>query len=88
MGKRDTNLRMTYFGHNEDVVDFCLKSPIGQQSEKGIDSSSKGRYILFWGMITRSGVGLCIDRPTWGEYALLPEMYESLLPSGGNVGLQ
>jgi hypothetical protein len=81
MGRgNDTNLRMTYFWCNKDAVDFCLKSPIGQQNEKGINADSKGRYILFWGVITKSGVGLSINRPSWGEYAMLPEMYESLLP--------
>lgn len=88
MGKSsDTNLRMTYFWHSDDVVDFCLKAPIGQQNEKGINLDAKGRYILFWGVITKNGVGLCINRPKWGEYALLPGMYESLLPfsNGSNI---
>jgi len=80
MGQVDTvHLRMTYFECNPRVKDFCLKATIAEQREKGIDNDLKNRFILIWGKITESGIGLCINRPKWGEYALLPEKYEKLL---------
>ncbi|WP_305821603.1 hypothetical protein [Massilia brevitalea] len=80
MGKSDQNLRMTYFACHANVHDFCMKATIAEQSEKGIDENVVRRFILIWGVVTESGIGLCINRPKWGEYALLPAQYERLLP--------
>jgi hypothetical protein len=75
---RPKNLRMTWLECHKDVKDFCLKDPIAAQTQKGISDDSKGRYVLFWGCITVSGIGLCVSSLKWGEYALLPETYETL----------
>ncbi|QBE64270.1 hypothetical protein [Pseudoduganella lutea] len=81
MGANDVvHLRMTYFKCNPKVKDFCLKATIAEQREKGIDDEVRHRYVLIWGAVTASGIGLCINRPKWGEYALLPQKYEPLLP--------
>jgi hypothetical protein len=80
MGKSDQNLRMTYFACHANVHDFCLKATISEQREKGIDDDVVQRFVLIWGVVTESGIGLCINRPKWGEYALLPTQYERLLP--------
>lgn len=80
MGKSDQNLRMTYFACHAEVRDFCLKATIAEQREKGIDDGVVQRIVLIWGTVTESGIGLCINRPKWGEFALLPEQYERLLP--------
>ncbi len=76
---KPTNRRMTELQAGPKVKDFTLKAPAFEQEEKGIGDDSVGRIVLFWGEITVSGIGLCIDRPGWGEYALLPEKYEHLL---------
>lgn len=77
---KPTNLRMTWFEHHKLVKDFCLKDADATQLSKGINDDSAGRVIMFWGTITESGIGLCINRPGWGEYALLPRKYNGLLP--------
>jgi hypothetical protein len=76
---KPANLRMTRLACHSTVKDFYLKSIDSEQIEKGINDKSTGRIILLWGKITRNGIGLCIERPTWGEYALLPKKYEHLL---------
>lgn len=76
---KPTNLRMTRLICNTEVKDFYLKAVDSEQSEKGINDNTKGRIILFWGEISWNGIGLCVSRPKWGEYALLPEKYNNLL---------
>lgn len=75
---KPTNTRMTQLQSGRAIHDFYLKAPAWEQEEKGIDDDSVGRIVLFWGLVTKSGIGLCIDRPGWGEYALLPKKYEYL----------
>ena len=77
---KPTNTRMTWLKHHPDVKDFCLKDVDWVQRDRGIDDQSKGRTVVIWGKVTESGIGLCINRPGWGGYALLPEKYDSLLP--------
>ena len=82
MGKKPTNTRMTWLRFhkkNGDWKDFCLKAVDSEQTRKGIGDGAVGRYILFWGKITESGMGLCVNEPKWGEYALLPDQYNKLL---------
>lgn len=76
---KPTNLRMTWFAHHPDVKDFCLKDVDATQLSKGINDESVGRIVLLWGKVTESGIGLCVNRPSWGEYALLPIKYNKLL---------
>lgn len=78
---KPSNLRMTKLRCSGAVKDFYLKAIDAEQTEKGITDLSIGRVVLFWGKITWNGIGLCIERPAWGEYALLPQKYESLLKS-------
>lgn len=73
------HLRMTELRCNGAVKDFYLKDIDANQTLKGISDSSVGRIVLFWGRITESGIGLCVARPGWGEYALLPQKYNELL---------
>lgn len=76
---KPTNLRMTRLRCSRNVQDFYLKAVSSDQTEKGIGDDSKGRIVLFWGKITWNGIGLCVERPGWGEYCLLPKKYEALL---------
>lgn len=78
-GSTSTNLRMTKLRCNNYIKDFYLKATDLTQTEKGINDQSTGRIVLFWGKISENGMGLCIHRPKWGEFALLPEKYNSLL---------
>jgi hypothetical protein len=70
---------MTALKCHPSVKDFYLKDIDGAQAEKGISDNSIGRVVLMWGAITENGIGLCIARPGWGEYALLPAKYNQLL---------
>lgn len=76
---KPTNLRMTDIKCNVKVKDFYLKARAAQQEEKGIGDESGGRIVLFWGKISASGIGLCVEKLKWGEYALLPEKYNKFL---------
>lgn len=78
-GKTPRNIRMTWFEHNDCVKDFCLKDHDYNQQEKGINNDAVGRIVLMWGIVTPSGLGLCIENLKWGEYALLPMEYNNLL---------
>ncbi|MFQ6333866.1 hypothetical protein [Methylophilus sp. 3sh_L] len=76
---KPTNLRMTELKSGKAIKDFYLKAVDSSQAEKGINDKSIGRIVLFWGKITWNGIGLCIERPAWGEFSLLPVQYERLL---------
>lgn len=76
---KPSNLRMTALRCHESVKDFYLKDLDSSQSKKGISDASVGRIVIFWGRITVNGIGLCVERPGWGEYALLPAKYDALL---------
>lgn len=78
-GSKPTNIRMTGLKCHSSVKDFYLKDTDGAQAGKGISDNSIGRIVLLWGAITKNGKGLCIERPGWGEYALLPAKYSKLL---------
>lgn len=71
---------MTSLECHKDIKDFYLKSTDASQQAKGINDDTRGRYVIFWGTIEENGIGLCVNRPTWGEFALLPQQYERLLP--------
>jgi hypothetical protein len=62
---------MTELRCHKNIKDFYLKAIDSEQTEKGIGDQSKERIVLFWGKITWSGIGLCIERPKWGEYVLV-----------------
>ncbi len=79
LNPKPTNIRMTALKSHPLVKDFYLKDTDGAQAEKGISDNSIGRVVLMWGAITKNGIGLCIARPGWGEYALLPAKYNNLL---------
>lgn len=48
---------------------------------KRIHSSSIGRVLLFYGIVTEKGEGVprCMTQ-SWGQYSLLPSQYEKYLP--------
>jgi hypothetical protein len=76
---KPNGIRMTRLKYlTGQFKDFYLKDTHKNQQEKGISDASTGRIVLFWGKITENGIGLCISRPGWGEYALLPEKYNYL----------
>ena len=80
--KRPSNMRMTYLINNfqgEGVADFCIKMPHEKQERHGIGDDSIGRIVIMYGVVKSNGVGLCFSGLGWGEFALLPEKYESLL---------
>ena len=76
---KPSNLRMTELFASGAVKDFYLKDVDSIQTEKGISDTSVNRIVLIWGVVTWNGIGLCINRPKWGEYALLPSKYDALL---------
>lgn len=80
-GPNPWNIRQTFlrFPNGYGFKDFCLKVTDQASKEHGIDDDSKGRIVLAYGKVTKSGRGLCIENLGWGELALLPAKYEHLL---------
>lgn len=80
-GKTDNNIRVTFFDYkrNSDCPDICLKATNKDSREHDINDSSVGRFILMYGSIVKSGIGLCLENLGWGEYAILPMEYNYLL---------
>lgn len=79
-GKTPQNIRMTKLEYsNPNFADFYLKVTDERQKGKGIDDNSTGRVVLMYGKVNQSGAGLCIENIGWGEFALLPQQYESLI---------
>jgi hypothetical protein len=76
---KPTNIRMTELFCHGNVKDFYLKDVDQVVQEKGIHDDTKGRIVIMYGKITPNGIGLCIQKIGWGEYALLPEKYNNLL---------
>tara|TARA_R110001599_G_scaffold64023_3_gene178909 strand:- start:527580 stop:528494 length:915 start_codon:yes stop_codon:yes gene_type:complete len=81
MGKTPNNIRQTFFEYpkNYKCPDFCLKVTDQESQEHGIDDESKGKIVLMYGKVIESGVGLCLARLGWGEFAVLPDKYIPLL---------
>jgi hypothetical protein len=80
-GRTSQNIRQTMieYSRNNEYVDFCLKATDSSSQEHGIDDDSEGKVIIIYGVVSISGIGLCIENVGWGEFAVLPEKYESLL---------
>jgi hypothetical protein len=80
-GKTPKNIRQTMleYTRNTDCADFCLKASDENSQERGVDNGSEGKIVLMYGRVTVSGVGLCIERLGWGEFAVLPQQYAHLL---------
>ena len=81
MGKTPANVRMTWLECGRHIKDLCIKTIDRTATRKGIaeGKGSQGRIIIVYGKIVGSGIGLAIDQPCWGEYALLPEKYNGYL---------
>lgn len=79
--QRPDNIRMTYLKNNQSgAQDFCLKLKDKYQKSHGITDSSVGRILVVYGKVSDNGTGLCFKGLGWGEFALLPQKYENLLP--------
>lgn len=81
MGKTPKNIRQTFFIYpkRQNCPDFCLKTTDELSQEHGINDDSNGRYVLMYGPVVQSGVGLCLKDVGWGEFTVLPEKYDYLL---------
>lgn len=78
-GSHDGSTRMTQLACNSAVKDFYLKLPNGFCRDKGITDKSSGRIVMFYGAISKSGIGLAATGLAWGEVALVPAKYNTLL---------
>lgn len=78
-GSHDASKRMTILQSGSGVVDFKLKLANGFCRDKGITDSSNGRIVMFYGTITKNGIGLAAENLAWGEIALLPVKYNEIL---------
>ena len=79
--KRDNNIRMTFlsFKKGGGYADFCIKEEHSLQAKHKINDNSVGRYVIFYGKIEESGVGLCVTDLSYGELSLLPKKYNTIV---------
>ena len=80
-GPTPQNIRQTMLEYKQigEYKDFCLKATDASSQEHGIDDDSKGKMVIMYGVVTVSGIGLCIENVGWGEFAVLSKKYEDLL---------
>jgi len=82
-GPTPQNIRQTMFEYPPgEYVDFCLKAIDLNSREHGIDDNSKGKVVIMYGTVTKSGIGLCIEGIGWGEFSVLADKYIDLLNKG------
>ncbi len=79
LNPKQHNINMIKLECHEDIVDFHFKPTIAEAEAKGITLETQDKIVLMYGKIVDSGVGLGISKLGWGDFALLPEKYESLL---------
>lgn len=75
----DHHLLMIEVDSASEVPDFNLKVRKDVADQHGLSGDSVGRYVLFYGVISENGIGLSIDRPAYGEIALIPKKYDNYL---------
>ena len=76
-----TNIQLTRLEYDADSVyqDFTLKMTVQDSREHGITEATIGRIVMMYGAVSKSGSGLAISDLGWGEFALLPAKYDSVL---------
>lgn len=81
MGKGPANIRQIFVDFNQtiDYGDICIKAEAQLCDEHGISNEARGRFVIAYGPIKRSGTGLAVPKLGWGEFALLPQQYEHLI---------
>lgn len=80
------NIQMTRLEYENDsrYQDFTLKMSIRDSVEHGITDATVGRIVMMYGAVSKNGSGLAISDLGWGEFALLPAKYDSVLfPENG-----
>ena len=75
------NIQMTRLEYESDseYQDFTLKMTVQDSLEHGITEATIGRIVMMYGAVSKSGSGLAISDLGWGEFALLPAKYDSVL---------
>lgn len=61
------------------IVDFALTGDKQLFRSRGLDQNSVGKYIIFWGTVVVRGTGYAVRDPGWGEFAILPSVYDRLI---------
>lgn len=76
-----SNIQMTRIEYENDgeYQDFTLKMTVRDSVEHGITEATVGRVVMMYGAVSESGTGLAISGLGWGEFALLPSKYDSVL---------
>jgi len=76
-----SNIQMTRIEYDNDgeYQDFTLKMTVRDSVEHGITEAAIGRVLMMYGAVSESGTGLAISGLGWGEFALLPSKYDSVL---------
>lgn len=78
-GLYDHSTRMTRLRCGNSIRDFTIKLPNGFCRDKGITDDAADRIVMFYGTITKNGIGLAATQLDWGEIALVPAKYNELL---------
>jgi len=67
------------FNRGGGYADFSIKIQRYDAELHSLNEQSVGRFVLFYGIVRESGVGLAVSNLAWGEVALLPTKYDQYL---------
>lgn len=67
------------FNRGGGYADFSIKIQRYDAELHSLNEQSVGRFVLFYGIVRESGVGLAVSNLAWGEVALLPPKYDQYL---------
>lgn len=84
-GPRNIQMTRLEYANDTEYQDFTLKMSIQDSEEHGITENAIGRIVMMYGSVSKSGSGLAISDLGWGEFALLPQKYDSVLFPDENV---
>lgn len=67
------------FQRGGGYADFSIKIQRYDAELHNLDEQSVGRFVLFYGAVRESGVGLAVSNLAWGELSILPPKYDEYL---------
>ena len=80
-GSNPHNIRFVKleFNRGGGYADFSIKIQIYDAELHSLNEQSVGRFVLFYGIVRESGVGLAVSNLAWGEVSILPLKYDHYL---------
>ncbi|MCO8161030.1 hypothetical protein NJC38_02550 [Pseudomonas sp. 21LCFQ010] len=80
-GSNPHNIRFVKleFNRRGGYADFSIKIQKYDAELHDLNEGAIGKFVLFYGIVRESGVGLAVSNLAWGEVSLLPAKYDQYL---------